>query len=222
MVHSTTKLSPFEVIYGFNPITPLDLIPFPTSFDFIYKEGVSKSKFIKDLHEKVRNQIEAQTGNFVKYHYKGKKARSFNEGDLVWLHLRKERFLYLRKSKLSPCSDCPFQIIKKINDNAYKLDLLVDYGVQFVFNVSDLIAFVGSVDNDEHQDLRTNPFQRGADDESILGQTLGPHATQGPSPIKGPITRCMLRKIQMGFSQDGQNHHRLQILFSWANEDVKI
>jgi len=39
--------------------------------------------------------------------------------------------------------------------------------------------------------------------------TLGPHATQGLSPIKGPITRCMLTKIQMGFSQDGQNHHGL-------------
>jgi len=59
VVHSTTKISPFEVIYGFNLITPLDLIPLPTSFDFIHKEGVSKSKFIKDLHEKVRNQIQA-------------------------------------------------------------------------------------------------------------------------------------------------------------------
>jgi len=37
-------------------------------------------------------------------------------------------------------------------------------------------------------------------DESILGPTLGPHATQGPSPIKGPITRGMLKKIQKGFS----------------------
>ena len=61
VVHSTTKLSPFEVVYGFNPITPLDLIPFPTSFDFIYKERVSKYKFIKDLHEKGQNQIQAQT-----------------------------------------------------------------------------------------------------------------------------------------------------------------
>ena len=53
VVHSTTKLSPFEVVYGFNPFTPLDLIPLPTSFDFVHKEGVSKSKFIKELHEKV-------------------------------------------------------------------------------------------------------------------------------------------------------------------------
>jgi len=58
VVHCTTTLSPFDVVYGFNPITPLDLLPLPTSFDFVHKEGVSKSKFIKDLHEKVRNQIQ--------------------------------------------------------------------------------------------------------------------------------------------------------------------
>jgi len=32
----------------------------------------------------------------------------------------------------------------------------------------------------------------------------------------------MLRKIQMSFSQDGQNPHELQMLFSLAKEDVKI
>lgn len=28
-VHSATKMSPFEVVYGFNPITPLDMLPLP-------------------------------------------------------------------------------------------------------------------------------------------------------------------------------------------------
>jgi hypothetical protein len=26
-MHSTTNYSPFEIVYGFNPLTPLDLIP---------------------------------------------------------------------------------------------------------------------------------------------------------------------------------------------------
>ena len=29
VVHHTTKLSHFEVVYGFNPFTPLDLLPLP-------------------------------------------------------------------------------------------------------------------------------------------------------------------------------------------------
>ena len=27
-MHSTTVFSPFEIVYGFNPLTPMDLIPF--------------------------------------------------------------------------------------------------------------------------------------------------------------------------------------------------
>jgi len=72
--------------------------------------------------------------------------------------LRKERFLHLRKSKLSPCGDSPFQILKKTNDNAYQLYLPSKYGVHSTFNISDLIPFVGPVDDDEHQDLKENPF----------------------------------------------------------------
>jgi hypothetical protein len=33
-IHSTTKLSPFMVIYGFNPRAPIDLIPLP-SFEIV-------------------------------------------------------------------------------------------------------------------------------------------------------------------------------------------
>jgi len=77
---------------------------------------------------------------------------------LVWLHLRKERFPHLRKSKLSPCGDSHFQILKKINANVYQLDLPFEYGVYSTFNIYDLIPFVGSMDHGENQDLRTNHF----------------------------------------------------------------
>jgi transposase InsO family protein len=30
-VHSTTKVSPFQVVYGFNPCAPIDLLPLPPS-----------------------------------------------------------------------------------------------------------------------------------------------------------------------------------------------
>ena len=30
-IHSTTNFSPFEIVYGFNPLTPLDLTPLPLS-----------------------------------------------------------------------------------------------------------------------------------------------------------------------------------------------
>jgi hypothetical protein len=30
-IHSTTKVSPFQVVYGFNPRAPFDLLPLPPS-----------------------------------------------------------------------------------------------------------------------------------------------------------------------------------------------
>jgi hypothetical protein len=46
-----------------------------------------------------------------------------------------------RKSKLQPRGDEPFQILKRINDNAYKVDLLGECGVSITFNVSDFTLF---------------------------------------------------------------------------------
>nr|KYP45640.1 Transposon Ty3-I Gag-Pol polyprotein [Cajanus cajan] len=54
VVHKTTKISPFEVIYGFNPFTPLDLIPLLDYSHYFYKEGVSRVDFVKKLHERLK------------------------------------------------------------------------------------------------------------------------------------------------------------------------
>jgi hypothetical protein len=69
---------------------------------------------------------------------KGRNEVKLEPGDLVWLHLRKERFPDLRKSKLMSCADGPFKILEKINDNAYKLELPLEFGVSPTFNILDL------------------------------------------------------------------------------------
>jgi hypothetical protein len=46
-----------------------------------------------------------------------------------------------RKSKLQPRGDRPLQILERINDNAYKVDLLSECGVSVTFNVSNLTLF---------------------------------------------------------------------------------
>jgi hypothetical protein len=55
-VHSTTDYSPFEIVYGFNPLTPLDLIPLPVD-ERISLDGNQKAQVVKDLHAKIRQQI---------------------------------------------------------------------------------------------------------------------------------------------------------------------
>ncbi|CAL9238832.1 unnamed protein product, partial [Arabidopsis halleri] len=90
----------------------------------------------------------------------------FNEGDLVWVHLRKERFPKERKSKLMPRVDGPFKVLKRINNNAYSLDLQGKYNVSNSFNVADLIPFIA-----DNTDLRSNPSQPGGDD--VIMGSLG-------------------------------------------------
>uniref|UniRef100_A0A2N9I339 Tf2-1-like SH3-like domain-containing protein n=1 Tax=Fagus sylvatica TaxID=28930 RepID=A0A2N9I339_FAGSY len=63
-----------------------------------------------------------------------------------------------RRSKLLPRGDGPFQVLKRINDNAYKLDLPGEYNVSATFNVTDLSPF------DVGGHLRANPFQEEGND----------------------------------------------------------
>ena len=98
-------------------------------------------------------------------------------GDLVWLHLRKEMFHKKRKSKLHPHGDGHFQILRKVNNNAYQLGLLEEYGVHTAFNVTDLIPFVDGYEEDNNPPiLRINHLQEGGDDD--LGSTIGPVTSQ--------------------------------------------
>ena len=148
-MHSTTNSSPFEVIYGFNTLTPLDLIPLPIEEQASMDEK-KKAEFVRQLHEKVKQHIEKRTKQYASQANKGRAKMIFAPSDWVWVHLRKEWFPMKRKSKLQPQGDSPFQVIARINDNAYKLDLPGEYNISATFNVSDLSPF------DAGDDLRIN------------------------------------------------------------------
>jgi len=58
-----------------------------------------------------------------------------------------------------PRMNGPFKVLKRINDNAYSLDLQGKYNVSNSFNGTDLVPFLV-----DETDLRSNPFQVGEDD----------------------------------------------------------
>jgi hypothetical protein len=57
VVHSATKFSPFEIVCGFNPLTPMDLSLLPLT-KHVNLDGKKKADFVKQFHEKARLNIE--------------------------------------------------------------------------------------------------------------------------------------------------------------------
>ena len=147
VVNSTIAHTPFEIVYGFNPLTPLDLLPIPVLDKVLCKDGFEKASFIKDLHHHIKLQIEIKVSKYAELANKRRKALIFELRDWVWLHLRKDRFPSQRKSKLMPRGDDPFQVIKKINDNAYELDKPDTYLGSHSFNISYLTPFSTGLQN---------------------------------------------------------------------------
>jgi hypothetical protein len=129
---------------------------------------------------------------------------------MVWLHLRKDQFPTLRRSKLMPRVASPFKVLTKINDNYYILDLPAEFGVSTSFNVADLKPYMGE---DDELPSRTTSLQEGEDDEDIncntstttpparppqapLPSSAGPTPPQVPlRSLAGPITRARARDL---------------------------
>ncbi|KAH9769539.1 Endonuclease [Citrus sinensis] len=94
-------------------------------------DGKKKAEFVKQLHERTRQHIEKRTEQYATQANKGRKQVVFQPRDWVWVHMRKERFPAQRRSKLLLRGDDPFQVVARINDNAYKLDLPGEYNEAF-------------------------------------------------------------------------------------------
>ena len=103
-----------------NPLAPIDLLSLPSELMLNY-EAKDRAKEMNKLHEQVKNHIEKTNTAYNARVNKHRKKTEFNLGDLVWLHLRKERFLSRRKNKLMVRRDGPFKIIEKVGDNACNL-----------------------------------------------------------------------------------------------------
>nr|CAD1824757.1 unnamed protein product [Ananas comosus var. bracteatus] len=145
----TAGASPFQVVYGRNPISPLDLPPLSTTHAFS-SDADEQAKHIKQLHEQVRARIIKHNEKYQKATNKHRKPAAFKEGDLVWVHLCKEHFPQGRHGKLKPRADGPFKVLKRIGENAYKIELPGDYNISATFNVADLSPYYK---DDPHAEL---------------------------------------------------------------------
>jgi len=107
-----------------------------------HKDAQAKVEYVKRLQEQVKAQITKKNESYAKQANKNKKKVVLEPSDWVWVHMKNEKFPNKRKSKLQPKGDTPFQVLERINDNAYKINIPGEYGVSSSFNVADLTPFV--------------------------------------------------------------------------------
>nr|GEV51835.1 reverse transcriptase domain-containing protein [Tanacetum cinerariifolium] len=145
----TTGFIPFHVIYGISPWGPLDLLTLPNKV----RPHATAEDFISQLHQVHQQTHEHLVVNNAKYKAEAHlKCRivEFEVSDFVWVVQTKEHFPAHEYNKLAAKKIGPMEIVKKINSNAYRLQLPSHVCTSDVFNVKHLIPFVGdsSDDND--------------------------------------------------------------------------
>jgi len=89
VIHSTTSHSPFEIIYGFNPLTHLDIFSLPTPKDMTCSDANVKVNFIEEQHVIVKSEIKRKVEKYASNTNKGIKRVVFQPRDWVWVYFDK-------------------------------------------------------------------------------------------------------------------------------------
>jgi hypothetical protein len=177
-------------------------------------DGDAKAEFVKDMYAKVRKEIEAQTARNERQANKGRKEVIFQPGDWVWLHFRQERFPSKRKTKLHPRGDGPFEVIRRLNNNAYQIAIPPEWGVSNSINISGLKRVdINELDLfDNPYDLRSDPLKLGGND--VIQESI-------PHPLD-PIPRKDHLIIGNGPETRSQRKNRLEALNLLITDLVEI
>jgi len=131
-------MSPFSIVYRKISHHLLDLAKLPNEFS---SSASAMTKQTLNVQKEVQAKLEKFNARYKTATDKKRREKVFEEGDMMMVYLRKERIPTVSYSKLKPKKYGPFKIMKKINDNAYVVDLPSDMTMSKTFNVADLYSY---------------------------------------------------------------------------------
>jgi hypothetical protein len=160
--HRSTRRSPFSIVYTKVPRHMVDLLKLPARENS--RSVVSFAENYSDLFKEVHDVLEASNQKYKQLAEKKRRPMSFDVGDQVMVYLRKERLPAGVHGKLMQRRYVPFSILKKINDNAYVVDLPREMNISNTFNMADLSLY--HLEQALYEDnSRSSSNQEGEDDE---------------------------------------------------------
>lgn len=135
-------MSPFEVVHGYTPRRPLDLLPM-SSHDRVSVSAIEFASHMHELHKEINKRIQASNLKYKPQVDLHRRDLDFDVGDYVMIRIKPKRYPSRTVKKLQARSAGPFKVLKKLGPNAYVIDIPSDYGISSTFNIADLIAFKG-------------------------------------------------------------------------------
>lgn len=150
--------SPFKVVYGYTPRTPLSLTTLPEQGDF-HGRAVDLVTELARVQACAHDNLVISSAQYKAIADKKRREVQFQVGDFVWAVLTKERFAAKEYNKLKPRKIGPVEIVEKINENAYRLRLPSHVRTADVFNIKHLFKF--EPDDDTLSGFVDDSFVRG-------------------------------------------------------------
>ena len=96
---------------------------------------------MKDIQDQVRDRLQHTIEKYKEHADKKRRDLKFKVGDMVMIHLKKERLPKGQYTKLMMKKVGPFKILKKCGKNSYKIHLPLDIGLSPIFNIYDIYAY---------------------------------------------------------------------------------
>ena len=196
-IHSATKMTPFEAVYGIPLPHLLTYVPGTSCVQAVHEYLQDRDTILRELRHNfslARQRMKSQTG--LK-----RREVSFEVGDYVYLKFqpyRQTSVAFRASMKLAPRFFGPYQIIGKVGTITYRLALPRSSQIHNVFHVSMLQKHLGPIHTSA-----SNQLPPVSDDSIILPQ---------PEAI---LDRRVIQK--------GKHQSNSEILVKWRgapNEDA--
>lgn len=181
-MHSSTGTTPFFLLYGFHPRTPLDFLKPSTSNGMNYSLSPEAVSFLETLamhRDSARRSIAAaQDKQATQYNKNRRAVPEFKKGSLVLVNPHSLEWVDSKGTgaKLKQCWIGPFEVIQRINPKVYRLRMSDQYPGLPVFNIDHLKPYRSSEDKwGDRTLMKESSRPKAASEEYAVEAIVGHH-----------------------------------------------